>query len=367
MTNKRIIIYLGHPAQFHFFKYTIKKLKKSGCEVMVLMKSKDVLEDLLKEADFKYTNIQKNIRKNSPISMAIASIKRTLSILKIGYKFRPDIIVGEDASVAQAAWILGAKSITTTEDDYDIIKKLAVITYPFSNSIIVPSVCDVGKWSNKKIGYDGYMKLAYLHPQYFKPNRYILESYINDEKFCIIRLAKLTAFHDTNIYGLDKDIVLKLIGIIEDLGYRVYISSEDKIHPELSRYQLKIKSSDIHHIISFSSLLISDSQSMSVEAAMLGVASIRYSDFAGKISVLEELEYKYELTYGIPTNNVEKLFSITRKLLSITNIKNEFHSRRDIMLLDKIDVTAFISWFIKNYPESKDIMSHNPKFQDKFK
>ncbi|MGL5895114.1 MAG: hypothetical protein ACRCZM_10960, partial [Bacteroidales bacterium] len=295
------------------------------------------------------------------------SIKRTLAILKIGYHFKPDIIVGEDASVAQAAWFLGAKSITITEDDYEIIKKLALITYPFSSSIVVPSVCDVGKWNNKKIGYDGYMKLAYLHPKYFSPNINTLESYINNKKFCLIRLAKLTAFHDTNIYGLDKDIVLNLIGLIENLGYRVYISSEDKIHPELSKYQLKIKSSEIHHIMSYASLLISDSQSMSVEAAMLGVASIRFSDFAGKISVLEELESKYELTYGIPTKNIEKLYSTTHKLLTISNITAEFNSRREFMLKDKIDVTAFISWFINDYPKSKYIMTQNPNYQDNFK
>ncbi len=61
----------------------------------------------------------------------------------------------------------------------------------------------------------------------------------------------------------------------------------------------------MHHVLSFASLLICDSQSMSVEAAMLGVPSLRYSSFSGRISVLEELEHQYGLTYGINPEHPE--------------------------------------------------------------
>jgi uncharacterized protein len=63
----------------------------------------------------------------------------------------------------------------------------------------------------------------------------------------------------------------------------------------------------MHHVLANASLLISDSQSMSVEAAMLGVPSLRFSSFAGKISVLEELEHKYKLTFGIDPSSPNKL------------------------------------------------------------
>jgi predicted glycosyltransferase len=75
-----------------------------------------------------------------------------------------------------------------------------------------------------------------------------------------------------------------------------------------------------------SSLLISDSQSMSVEAAMLGVPSLRYSSFAGKISVLEELEHKYNLTYGIQIGKEEELMRKLDFLLSMKNLSLEFQT-----------------------------------------
>ena len=367
MKNKNIVIYLGHPAQFHFFKNIIRNLQKDEYQVTILLKTKDILEQLVEEAGFDYVNIQENVRKNTLFSIAKASLARTYQVFKIARKFKADMILGGDASVAQASKLLNIKGITITEDDFDIIVKMANITFPFADSIVVPSVCRVGKWKEKKIGYYGYMKLAYLHPSHFTPDRTIAQKYISEEKYCIVRLAQLTAFHDVGIGGLNVELVLNIIAISKKYGYHVYISSESELDERLKKYQLKIRHTDIHHVMSYASLLISDSQSMSVEAAMQGVPSLRFSDFAGKISVLEELEHVYGLTYGIKTNDSQKLCDKTKELLSTENIREEYQKRRQRMLDEKIDVTAFFVWFIENYPESKKIIKENPNYQYRFK
>jgi hypothetical protein len=100
---------------------------------------------------------------------------------------------------------------------------------------------------------------------------------------------------------------------------------------------------------------------------MLGVPSIRFSSFAGRISVLEELEHTYQLTFGVNPNNPELLLTKLKELLSIQNLKEIFHNRRLKMLSDKIDVTAFLVWFIENYPKSKKVMDENPVYQNNFK
>jgi uncharacterized protein len=363
----KIIIYLGHPAQFHFNKIIINKLIHNGHQVKILLKTKDILEKLVKEYGFEYENIQENSRKNNKLSILLASINRTISVLKIARKFKPDILMGTDASVAQAGFILNCPTLTTLEDDFDVIKKLAKLTYPFTTFIVVPKVCDIGKWNSKKIPYDGYMKLAYLHPNYFVPNELIVRKYIQAEKYCLIRLAQLNAHHDSGIKGLDLTLVNQIIKICEQKNYKVFISSEASLESCFSDYQLKINQNDIHHIMAFASLLISDSQSMSVEAAMLGIPSIRFSDFAGRISVLEELECNYQLTYGIPTNQSKKLEARVNELLSTENLKEIYQHRRERMQSEKIDVTAFFVWFIENYPESAAIMKNNPDYQLRFK
>ena len=63
----KILIYIGHPAQFLFFKNFIKQEKQKGNEVVVLIKSKDVLEELIKKEGIEYVNIVRTERKNNKI------------------------------------------------------------------------------------------------------------------------------------------------------------------------------------------------------------------------------------------------------------------------------------------------------------
>ena len=117
---------------------------------------------------------------------------------------------GTDASVAQAGYLLNIPVLTTLEDDIDVIPKLAKLTYPFTTKIVTPDVCRVGKWEYKKIGYNGYMKLAYLHPHYFTPKKSIVDNYVLGDKYCLIRLAKLTAHHDNVQKEMGMNSILKL-------------------------------------------------------------------------------------------------------------------------------------------------------------
>ena len=123
----------------------------------------------------------------------------------------------------------------------------------------------------------------------------------------------------------------------------------------------------MHHILAGSEIFICDSQSMSVEAAMLGVPSIRYSSFVGRISVLEELEKKYRLTFGVNVGDEEGLLLLVKSILNNLDYKSKFQVRKEKMLEDKIDVSSFLVWFILNYPESKEVLKIDPNFQYTFK
>ncbi len=364
---KNVLFYLGHPAQYHFIKNTVARLKCDGNKVLILIKTKDILEDLLKEDGVDYVNIQSQPRGDGKAAILKASLQRAREVLKQAKAFQADVLVGTDSSVAQAGWLMRKPAITVLEDDYDVIRNLAKLTFPFSDCILVPDVCDVGPYKGKKIGYMGYMKLAYLHPNIFQPDKKILERYHIEENGVLLRLAKLSAHHDAGIQGLDLELVKKVILMAEKHGRKVYITSESELDESLRPYQLKIHYRDIHHVLAFSGLLISDSQSMSVEAAMLGTPSVRFNDFAGRISVLEELEHKYDLTFAFPSQESQKLCEKIEELLSVPNLWELFQKRRQNMLSEKIDVTAFLTWFIEQYPESKQIMRDNPDYQYRFK
>lgn len=352
-TSKKILFYFGHPAQYLFLRETIRRLRKAeNYQLVILIKTKDVLETLLKSDGVPYQNILLSERGKSKFSIILSLLKRLWAIAKILFKEKPDLLIGTDATIAQLGFLFRIHRITITEDDYEVIKTLGKLTYPYTQTILCPNVCDVGKWKHKKVGYDGYMKLGYLHPNVFTSDKEKISKYNLKKPFVLIRLAKLTAHHDFGMSGISHKLLQELIYYILNKGFEIYISSEAQLNHQFNDFQLKIQPEDMHHILSQASLLICDSQSMSVEASMLGIPSIRYSSFAGKISVLEELEHIYNLTFGITPGEDDKLIQILENLLSTKNLKEVFQQRRQKMLSEKIDVTDFVEWFIKDYPQS---------------
>lgn len=362
----RYLFYFGHPAQYLFARESIKKLIETKQEVIILIKSKDVLEDLILRDGLKYINILPDQRGNRKIDIAFSLIKRNLKIFPYLLKYRPNILIGTDASLAQLGFLFRIHCVTITEDDFSVIKTLAKLTYPFTNTILCPEVCNVGKWSHKKVGYKGYMKLGYLHPDIFTPDVEVLSKYNITGKYVIIRMAKLTAHHDFGIKGMGLPLVEKIISQVVSYGYRVIVSTEDKIDAKLKRYQLDLDPSHMHHLLAFSSLLICDSQSMSLESAILGVPSIRYSDFVGRISVLDELENVYGLTFGICPGKDEQLVSKIAEILGEEVDTTLYKIRQSKMLGEKINVSSFLTWFLINYPSSVGVIKHDLDFQNTF-
>jgi len=53
----RILIFLSHPAQFLFYKNPVIRLREKGHVVFILIKTKDILSDLLDEHGWSYLNI----------------------------------------------------------------------------------------------------------------------------------------------------------------------------------------------------------------------------------------------------------------------------------------------------------------------
>lgn len=357
----KVLFYFGHPSQYLFLRNTINYLREEKTECDILIKSKDVLEKLLIENKESYINILPEGRKSNKSGIITGLIKRDFRLLNYMKNKHYDLFIGTDPALAHVGFLKKIPVITVLEDDIKVIPDLARITFPFTSLILTPDVCRTGKYEKKTIHYCGYMKLAYLHPNWFIKSGSILK-----QPYFLIRISKLDAYHDMGIKGFTLPTIKGILKRLERKG-EVYISSEKELDESLKTYELNINPTGIHQALANSTMLISDSQSMTMEAAMLGVPSIRFSDLAGKISVLEELEHKYGLTFGIPANNPVLLFEKLNELLSISDLNKQFEIRRQKMLGEKIDVTAFLIWFIENYPKSKYVMHKDPDYQTRFK
>ncbi|MCK5019728.1 MAG: DUF354 domain-containing protein [Candidatus Peribacteraceae bacterium] len=359
----KIVFGLGHPAHFHLYKNVISKLLISH-NIFIIISNKDVLKLLLDSSGFKYYVIADSKLNESLSAKILKLIRSTQKLYRLVKEFNPDLYVSCLSQLVWVAKLLRKKSLFTAEDDIHYTLLQGLITYPFVSTILTPSVVNTKPFHYKRIGYSGYHKLAYLHPNQFKPQLDIKNKYIKAERYFLIRTVNQNAYHDLNAKGLEPGILIEIIKLLEKIG-EVYITSEKPLPPEFDKYRLQIDPKDIHHLLFYADLFIADSQSMSVEAAMLGTPSIRYNNFAGRISVINELEKKYELTYSLDTSEKKKLLPLIKEIISTKDIN--FQDRRRKMLADKIDVTAFMLWFIENYPSSVKIMKKNPNYQYNFK
>ena len=363
----KVLIYLGHPAHFHLFKNIIKNLSGSGNDVKILIKKKDILEDLLIRSNIPFMNILPEGRGDSRSGIAMGMVKRDLRLMQFCIKFRPDIMVGTSAEIGHIGTLLRIPSINVNEDDADVVPLFSKLSYPWSTYILSPTVCNNNKWGKKSIKYEGYHELAYLHPNHFSPRKEIVEAYFhNDKPYFLIRFAKLTAHHDAGVRGISDELASRIIETLEPKG-TVYITSERSLIPQFEKYRISINPLDIHHVMAYASIYIGDSQTMAAEAGVLGTPFIRFNDFVGRIGYLNELENKYKLGFGIKPSEEEKLFSTIRILLNTPDLRQEWQKRRQKMITDKIDVAAFMTWLISSYPKSVNILKDNPDYQFNFR
>lgn len=359
----RILVALNHPAHYYVFKYTVIKLKQLGFSVIYVINEKDILEKLLISEHVEFVKINKKRKRNTNAISVISNgiidlLNQDINLFRLVRNWKPKLMLGTDMAITHIGTLLGIPSFVFNEDDYEVNKLFCKSAYPFATKIIAPDICYVGKYKNKKIGYNGCQKMAYLNPKYFQPDRSQIEELIKEnENYFVIRLVSLTSVHDIEgkHTGLSEKIIDSLIEELRPRG-RILINSEGKLNTKYEEFRLTIQPNKMHHLLAFASLFIGDSQTMCAEAGLLGTPFIRFNDFVGKIGYLNEIEDKYKLGFGIKTDNPELVLEKTRELLSDPDIKNVWNERRRIIFEEKIDAAQWYTDLIINQFKTLDTL-----------
>jgi predicted glycosyltransferase len=144
---------------------------------------------------------------------------------------------------------------------------------------------------------------------------------------------------------------------------KVFISSEGELPGDMKQYQIKIPPEKMHDALAFAILFVGEGATMASECAMLGTPAIYINSL--EVGYCTEEEKKYNLVYNF--RNSEGVIAKAFELLKTLNMKQEWQQHRQKMLSEKIDVTAFMVWFVENYPDSVNIMKENPDYRLRFK
>jgi predicted glycosyltransferase len=352
----RIVVDVNHPADYHYFKNLVSKLKKRGHDILITATQKDVSLKLLESSGFDYVDL--GSYGNSLIRKVLSVPVIDLKMYNAVKKFDPDILLGLGSIRApHVSFILGKNSINL--EDTEIASQQMILRVPFVSTVWTPA-CFKRDIGNKQIRYDGYKELAYLHPRYFIPDRQVLDDLgLNDDDIIIIlRFVSWESTHDIGANGLkDK---LAAISELEKFG-RVLITSEAYLGEDLEKYRITVPPDRLHDLLYYATIYIGEGATMATEAAILGTPSIYLSSIKEKLGSITELSQKYNLLYCF--DDQEEALRKAIELIGTPNVKKAWKKKRNRLLREKIDVTAYMVWFVENYPESVNILKKDPWLQ----
>lgn len=356
----KILIDIGHPAHVHMFSCFANEMQRRGHRVLFTCRDKEFEVRLLTAFGFEFVNFGK--KSTSTIGKVFDLLRFDWHEWRIARRFRPDVFVSHGSITAShVAWLMRKPHITF-EDTFNLEQ---IRLYEPFISVILTSNYEHPLHSHKVLRYAGYNELLYLHPKRFTPDASVLDELgvKAGEKYTIVRFVSWHATHDRGHSGISFE--NKRFAIAEFSKYgRVFISSEKPLPAEFEPYRFPIAPDRMHHAMAFASLIFGESATMVSEGVMMGVPGV-YIDNTGR-RYTTELEKKYGLCFNFAESLEDQSRAIARGVELLQRSERTLPNYQK-MLDEHIDVTAFLVWFVENYPESEHTMRTNPECQFRFK
>ncbi len=333
-----VLIDIGHPAHVHVFRHVISRLIDEGRSVYVTARRKEVSLDLLKAFGIQYREI--GTHKRGLWSKGSHAVARTLELSSYMRRNRIGVALGvHNPYVATGGWI--ARTPTAVLVDSEPVRYDRLMTFPFATYLLTPRGLrlDLGA---KQQRFDGFKELAYLHPRYFRPDPKVLSmlGVSSDERYFLVRFVAWQAEHDVGQSGLNPSQRFRLVRSLEKHG-RVFVSSENPLSDDLVQYRLPLPPEFIHHALAFASLLFSESQTMTTEAAILGTPVVQCNTLVGTMSNFSELQERYGLIQA--TRDVARAVDLAESTASNPATKREARARALRLIAEKIDVAEYLA------------------------
>jgi predicted glycosyltransferase len=338
----RLLFDVSHPVQVHLLRPVIRHFSKRGDDWKVIARDKDVTLRLLA-----YYGIAcvAPVRPGLGLWGQIRELLwREWAMLRLARSFRPHLVVGTSVHAARIARLSGARSVVINDDDAAAVPWFTRLAYPLADVIVTPACLGHEAHGARHLTYGANQQLFYLHPNRFDPDPSVRDELglRADEPYAIVRLSALSAHHDRGVQGLNDDMLAELERLLSG-RMRLLVSSERPLPQRLSHLALRLAPEKLHDALALAELCLGDSQSMTAEAAVLGIPAFRMNDFVGRISYLAELERR-ELAFGFRPCEGREMLQAVISLLAQPNRHQIFAERRRRLLAEMIDP---LPWLIE--------------------
>jgi predicted glycosyltransferase len=336
----RVLVDMGHPGHVHFYKHVIRRLRERGHEVLISARDKDVTLALLDHYGFHHRTL--SVIGSGRWGLFREFLQREWALLRLIREFDPDVVTAIGGLfIAPVCRLLGKPSVVFTDTEH--VKLDRYLTYPLASAICTPE-CFSRDLDSRQVRYAGYQELAYLHPDYFQPDRTVLnEPGVSEgEPFIILRFVAWTASHDLGQRGFPLALRREAVKTLSRYG-RVFITSEAELPGEFEPFRITVPHHRIHDLLAYARLYIGEGATMASEAALLGTPSVYVNTL--RLGYLEQMQHKYGLVFCY--SDAGQAIDKAVELLTESEVKTNWQAKRAKLLQEKEDVTAFAVDFIE--------------------
>lgn len=329
------VVTIAHPGYVHLFRHAITELEDRGFDVHVFAREKHETRELLEGFDIDHELLAGSAHTLPQLIRVQA--KYEYEILKRTRRMdSPVLLAAAEPAITHASTCFDCHSLLFLDTEHDTLQN--VLANPFADVICTPeSYWD--ELGSKQVRYPGNHQLAYLHPDRFEPDPTVLDAVDadKDDQIVLMRLVEWESAHDRGHGGIGQ--VKPVVEGLERAGATVLITSEVELPDSLGDRTLDLASHRIHDLMYYSDLYLGEGLTMANESAVLGTPAIYISSLWTGIS--EELSREYGLLFRYGKHPHSG--TVLDQAMSILEVPQAtWDSRRESLLEEKIDTTAFI-------------------------
>lgn len=336
-----ILIDIGHPGHVHLLHGVAEEMKKRGHKVFYSVRDIPVAKRLMEHYGMTPW-VDLGGKKDSLLGKAQTVFSQDMQLLRFVRRNHIDLGLSSGLVLSHVSRLTKMKSFMFDDDDDAAEPLVTKYGHPLTDIVFTPDC--IHRKTKHAVYYAGTHELAYLHPNRFTPDPSVLQhaGLAEGERFFIMRFVALKGHHDVGQAGLSLEQKRALVDLLKTHG-RVIITSERAVEPEFEPYRLPVPPEEIHSLMAYSSMFVGDSQTMTSEAAVLGVPALKCNTFAGRLSVPNMLENKYNLCHAYLPERFEDMLAKIRSLLDMPSesLRAKWHAKRQRMLQEMIDPTEF--------------------------
>jgi predicted glycosyltransferase len=275
----RYLVFTNTPAHVHLYRNAVRELLNRGHDIIVLARDYAYTLQLLEWYEYPYKVY--GVCDTTPYSLFKRLRSHYARIVRHARAFDPDLIFGMGSYATHASTITRTRTVLLLDSEPTTVDHL--VSRPFADALLTPATFRKDLEADHYV-FGGFNETAYLHPETFSPDPSVRDRLgVGDDDYIIVQFNAFGSHHDVGEGGFSPEQCRLLVTnlaesatvFVSDKGGNIdfdeVLARPYDLHPAL-----------MHDALAEASLVVTDTQTLATEAALLGTPTVRSNSFVGK-------------------------------------------------------------------------------------